>query len=255
MSEVLTQDAISDDAFLGDALRVLQPRIGYRAGLDAVLLAATIAERGEAFRVLDAGAGVGVVGLCVARRIADAEVVLVEREPALADLALQNAERNGLAGRVSVVRGDVTGKADKLNQVPAEAFDVVLANPPFHAAGHGTASDKPLKAASHAMGGDELDAWVRFAARVARPGGTLTTIHKADAITDLLDAFGRRFGAIRVKPVYARVGEPAIRVIVSGIKGSRGRPEIRPPIVLHGDGHGFTPELSAILREGAPLAM
>ena len=62
---------------------MLQPQNGYRAGLDAVLLAAA-APATPGIRVLDVGAGVGVVGLAVARRIADAHVTLVERDPLLA---------------------------------------------------------------------------------------------------------------------------------------------------------------------------
>ena len=61
----------TDDAFLGGGLRILQPKDGYRAGIDAVLLAAAAPVRaGRKERVLDVGAGVGVVGLAVARRAA-----------------------------------------------------------------------------------------------------------------------------------------------------------------------------------------
>ena len=62
---------------------VLQPAAGYRAGLDAVLLAAAAPlQPGRVEQVLDVGAGVGVVGLAVARRAADAVVTMVEREAA-----------------------------------------------------------------------------------------------------------------------------------------------------------------------------
>ena len=81
---------MTNDAFLGDALNVLQPQAGYRAGVDAVLLAATVPDSGR-ISVLDAGAGVGVVGLVRGAAVRAAQVTLVEREPELADLAQQNA--------------------------------------------------------------------------------------------------------------------------------------------------------------------
>ena len=100
---------LTSDAFLGGALDILQPASGYRAGLDAVLLAAACGARtGDGARVLDAGAGVGVAGLCLARRVADADVTLVEREPVLAGLARENIVRNALAERVHVVELDIT---------------------------------------------------------------------------------------------------------------------------------------------------
>jgi len=52
----------TDDAFLGGALRILQPKTGFRAGMDSLLLAASIDGRGH---ILDVGAGAGVVGLDV----------------------------------------------------------------------------------------------------------------------------------------------------------------------------------------------
>lgn len=246
--------AVTDDAFLGDALRILQPKAGYRAGVDAVLLAATAVSSVDT--VLDAGAGVGVVGLCVARRLPDARVTLLEREGELVATARENVARNLLGDRVCVVQGDIVGSAALLrDSVPDESFAAVLANPPFYLDGRGTVAATSLKAVSHSMDVGDLDQWARFAARVVRPGGTFTMVHTADALSRLLGAFGQRFGAIKIKPVYARTGEPAIRVIVSGVKGSRAPLQIRDGLILHGMGNDFRPEVAAILRDGAPLAI
>lgn len=248
---------LTDDAFLGGRLHVLQPRNGYRAGLDAVLLAASVraGSGADALRIVDAGAGVGVVGLCVAARIADARVVLVEREPALVDLARQNVARNGLSDRVNVVAGEVTGQSSAFDSTAAgrETATHVLANPPFTQTGQGSASPNDLKTAAHQMAGDDLDRWARFLAYVAAPGGTATMIHRADSLRGVLDALAGRFGALAVLPIHSRAGEPATRIIVSGIKGSRAPLSIKPGLVLHGDGKSFRPEIEAILRHGAPL--
>ena len=68
---------LTEDAFLGGQLRLKQLKSGHRAGHDAVLLAAaTPARSGD--RVADLGAGVGVAGLAVARRVAGIDLVLVE---------------------------------------------------------------------------------------------------------------------------------------------------------------------------------
>src|SRR5262245_23967423 len=105
----LPPEDVSDDAFLGGQLQILQPRAGYRAGLDAVVLAATVRGQGnDQVRVLDAGAGAGVVGLCVARRLGQAQAVLVERDRTLAGLARANIARNGLEARARVVQWDLT---------------------------------------------------------------------------------------------------------------------------------------------------
>jgi len=112
----------TDDAFLGGSLRILQPKDGYRAGIDAVLLAAAAPVRvSRKERVLDVGAGVGVVGLAVARRAPRADMTLVERESLLAHLARCNIERNGLQARVRLVQADVSRRLDELPELRSDA--------------------------------------------------------------------------------------------------------------------------------------
>jgi tRNA1(Val) A37 N6-methylase TrmN6 len=244
---------VTDDTFLGGALAVLQPATGYRAGLDAVLLSASVAGDGQ--HILDAGAGVGVVGLAVARRFANARVVLVERDATLVDLARRNIARNDLGSRVRVIEADLVrplGSEPELSAL-AGTFDHVLANPPFHVEGRGTKATDPVKAGANAMPAGDLDRWARFMASMARAGGTVTVIHRADALRDVLDVFVGRFGGPLVLPIHAREGESASRVIVQAVKGSRAPLELRSGLVLHDAGSGFRPAVEAVLRRGAAL--
>lgn len=249
-------ETASEDVFLGDALTVRQPRNGYRAGTDAVLLAAWIGpESAGKGPILDVGSGVGVVGLCAAARCPDAKVLLVEREPDLAVLARHNIKRNGLEMRVSVVEADIARSSDALlhSGIASETFPIVLANPPYHQEGRSTAAPSPLKAASHQMAQDALDTWGRFMCRMAAPGGRVAMIHKAEALPQILSVFEGRFGGINVLPIYPRADASAIRVIVSGIKGSRAPIAIKPALVLHGPEQAFLPEIEAVFRHGAAL--
>lgn len=244
---------LTQDAFLGDRLTVLQPKSGYRAGTDAVLLAASVgATRSPELRVLDVGAGVGVVGLCVAARIEASRVVLVEKNSDLATLARKNVLQNGFTDRVDVVDADVLGRANEL-ELEAESFDHVLSNPPFYDAGAARASSNNLKAAAHVMPSGGLDNWLRFMARMTRPGGQATMIHVAERLGDVIGAFERRFGGLLLQPLHPRAGVPANRIIVQGTKGSRRPMQLLAGIVLHNEGHGFQPEIDQILRAPNPL--
>jgi tRNA1(Val) A37 N6-methylase TrmN6 len=246
----------SEDLFLGGALVMEQPRDGYRAGTDAVLLAALISpEKAGIGPILDAGAGVGVVGLCIAQRCPEARVLLVERESDLVLLARRNIARNGVGERVSVVEADITRATDALNAagVVSETFPIVVTNPPYHDGRRSTAAESRLKAASHQMPDTALEDWARFMCRMAAPDGLAAMIHKAEALPLILAAFEGRFGALSVLPIHARPGDAAIRVIVTGVKGSRAPLTIRPGLVLHGPDLNFVPEIEAVFRHGAAL--
>lgn len=248
--------ASTRDAFLGGAVIVDQPRHGYRAGLDAVLLAASVPAHGKGrpIRLLDVGAGVGVVGLCVAARLPEADVTLVEQSPELCALAAGNITANQLADRARVTEQNILdGTATSDATVPDNAYDVTVSNPPFYDVAAHRQSPHALKAASHAMPDQGLDQWLRFMARKTRPGGTAIVIHRADKLGVLLAGFAPRFGAICVLTLHPRVGVPASRIIVRGIRGSRGPLTIASGIALHGPDDRFTPELERVLK--TPVAL
>lgn len=248
------------DAFLGEALWLLQPARGYRAGIDAVFLAAAAQpyEGQPGLAILDAGAGAGAVGLLAAWRlskVAQTRVTLLEKAPELASLAERNARDNGLAGLAETVCADFLAPDAELRRggLVRESFDLVLSNPPYHAASRGTVSADALKAGSHAMPEDGLERWARAMARYARPGGQVVMVHKAQALAEVLTVLSPRFGNLVVLPLHPRQGEPASRILIRGTKGSRAPLSLRPGFVLHADGNAFTPAATAILRDGAGL--
>src|SRR4029077_5475111 len=109
--EIRTDKApdVTEDAFLGGALRLRQLKSGHRAGHDAMLLAAATPAR-PGNRVADLGAGVGAAGLAVAKRVAGIDLILVEIDAVLAGLASTNAAANAIAADVIVL--DVESAAD-----------------------------------------------------------------------------------------------------------------------------------------------
>jgi tRNA1(Val) A37 N6-methylase TrmN6 len=244
----------TDDAFLGGQLTIAQTRNGSRAGLDAVFLAAACpAEPGQ--RVLDLGAGSGIVALATACRIRDTQVTGIELDPELCELARSNAKRNKLSDRARFIIGDVTGPARKLAEagLTLDSFDHAVANPPFLTAGDSRLpSDKRLRLA-HALNPGDLDKWIKCLATFLKPDGTATIIHRADALPQLLEHCKGRLGGLSIFPLFPRVGAPASRIILQGRKGSRAPLNLERGLVLHETGQQFTPEAQAILRGGAGL--
>jgi tRNA1(Val) A37 N6-methylase TrmN6 len=189
--------------------------------------------------------------------VPDIEVVLVERDPGLAALARDNIAGNALGARVRVTIADVTCPLRELAELNAlaECFDHVLVNPPYNIEGHGTLAAEPRKAAANAMPAGSLERWMRFAAAMLRPGGTVTLIHRPDALEELLAALARRFGDVVLLPVHPYAGAPASRLLASAVKGSRAPLQLRSGLILHNADRSLQPQIEAILRHGAALAL
>ncbi|MBI4183294.1 MAG: methyltransferase [Proteobacteria bacterium] len=249
----MDDEGLSEDSLLGGRLRLRQPGAGFRVAIDSVLLAAAVpAARGA--HVLDAGAGVGGAALCLAARVPGCRVTGIEVDPALARLAGENAVLNRMADQVRVIAGDILAPPPGLD--PA-SFDHVMANPPHLDPGAGRASPSRARAAASVEGRAGLADWVAFAMTMVRPKGSVTFVHRADRIAELVAALerARGAGAITVFPLWPRRGEAAKRVLVSARRGVRSRSRLAFGLVLHEAGGGFTAEAEAVLRDAAPLVL
>jgi tRNA1(Val) A37 N6-methylase TrmN6 len=244
-----SDEEVTEDTLLNGRVRLLQPRRGHRAGSDAVLLAAALAPT-DGETVVDLGAGSGAVGLMMAAAAHAAQVIFVERDPALVALCWRNIALNGLDGRARVVAADILERG---SLGLAGAADILVTNPPFLEPDRARASPDPGRAAAHLLSDQGLGDWIAAAADLLKPKGRLALIHRADRLSDCLRHLQGRFGGTAVTAVHPRLDEAAIRVVLTAVKGSRAPLCLAPPLVLHGADGRFTPEAAAI-HGGASLS-
>jgi tRNA1(Val) A37 N6-methylase TrmN6 len=240
---------VTQDGALGGRIRLIQSKDGYRAGVDAALLAAACGARaGE--RVLEAGCGAGAVLLAAAVRSPGARFVGVERDPQALSVAQANIAANGLADRVTAVAGDIGDPFSRLGMKP---FDAALANPPFF--DDPAALRGPGAAKREAWIAEEgLGAWATFLIKAVREGGAITLIHRADRLADILSLLAPKAGSFQVRAVHPFADAPAKRVMVRAIKTGKAPLRLLPPLILHErGGTKHTDEVEAILRGEAGL--
>jgi tRNA1(Val) A37 N6-methylase TrmN6 len=235
---------LTEDALLGGRVRLLQPVRGYRVAVDAPLLAAAVDAR-PGDRVLDLGAGVGAVGLCVARRVAGCSVLCVELQTALAELAQRNARLNDLHDRVGVLVHDLAEPLPSL-----APFDHVVSNPPYLAAAVADPSPNRSKALATVESSADLARWLAVAAGAAKPAGSLLLIHRSDRLEEAVQGLAALgWGDLAIKRL-----PPAPRVLLRARRADRLVRREAPPLLLHAAHGGYTAHAEAVLRGGAALA-
>ena len=244
----MTEDAedFTEDRLLNGRVSLRQPRQGFRAGLDAVLLAAFVpAKPGEA--VLEAGPGSGTAFLCLAARVPGLTVRAVEREAAMVALARENAAQAGLAAQIE--QGDIADLALARALGPvAHGF----ANPPYWPGG--TPPPGAIRRAATHEAGPGLADWVGFLAAAIASRGSLSLILPAARFDTAVAAMREHgFGAMELLPLWPRAGVAAKRVLLRARKGARSPAKILPGLVLHEVDGRFTEAAEAILRDAAPL--
>lgn len=230
-----------------------QPDAGYRAGVDAVFLAAACpAQPGES--VLELGCGIGAAIFCLGARVPELSLTAVERQASMVELARRNAADLDL--KASIFQADLTDLPPELR---AQSFHHVIANPPYFDRAESLSSPEPSREA--AMGAKTpLSAWVSVAAKRLRPKGWLTIIHRPERLGDLLGAImGAGLGSVQVQPLQPRAARDANLLLVRARKDGRAPLRLHAPIRIHArevhesDGEDYTAEIRGVLREGAAM--
>jgi tRNA1(Val) A37 N6-methylase TrmN6 len=237
-------------------LRLRQRRSGHRAGHDAVLLAAATPAR-SGYRVIDFGAGVGAAGLALARRVAGVELVLVEIDPGLAELARDNALSNAIAAETVVLDLNANAEAFAASGLAPDSADVVLMNPPFNDPARHRASPEKTREIAHVATAGTLQGWIHAARRTLKSGGTLSLIWRADGLSEVLAALDRGFGSLMILPVHGDPAAPAIRVLVRATKGGKAPMRLCAALMLNDESGAPNKQVREVLagKGGLPLAI
>lgn len=253
MTSILDTE-LSHDAFLGGRVHLWQPKRGYRAGIDPVLLAAATPARGGD-SVLELGCGSGAAALCLAARVPGVTVTGAELQADYAALARRSAEESGLP--VEIVTADLRALPDALRQ---QSFDHVICNPPYFERTRGTGAEDRGRDAGRG-GETPLADWIEVAARRLAPRGTLTLIQRIDRLPEVLAAAAGRLGSPVLRPIAGRRAKPPHLFLFQARKGGRAGFVLAPALILHtGDRHdadreSYRPEVSAVLRNAADLPL
>jgi len=238
----------SYDTLFDGKLICTQSQDGYRFSIDAVLLAHFVAPRRHD-RILDLGAGCGVVSLILACRHADVSLVCLEVQESLVRLIRHNARANEMEQRIRVVPGDLCA----INGlVAAGDFDLVVCNPPYYRVDSGRHNVNEEQTVARHEVKARLEDVVQAAAFALRTKGRLAMIYPASRIASLLAAMKHcRLEPKRMRAVHAYPEANASLCLVEAVKCGGDEVSMLPPLYIYSySGGEYTPEVAAWYRWG-----
>lgn len=211
-------------------------RCAMKVGTDGVLLGAW-ADVAHAKRVLDVGAGCGLISLMLAQRFPQIHVTALELDSDAAIQAQENAAESPFAMQVDVVEGDFADFALQDDGRTFEAFDAIVSNPPFFEEDL-LPPDGARANARHTAAGLNFENLVAGSARLLCDGGTLSVIIPKDAQLRFHAICNRHgFSLLRATDVRTVIRKAPKRVMLHFVKSRSATAEVlRDEIVLMQDG-------------------
>ncbi|MBL1419213.1 MAG: methyltransferase [Alphaproteobacteria bacterium] len=248
----------TDDDFLNGLVKLRQPKKGYRAGSDALLLAASLpAINGK---MLEVGAGVATPSICYLARLAGdfkPHITAIEKYDNVAELAQYNVQQNNFDAQIDILNVDIFDKAatHEKHGLMADSFDHIFSNPPFFDPAKGKTSRDDYKALAHSIKQDDLQLWLIFMVRLLKNKAFMSIIYPMEHLYTVLKILENRVGDLRIRPIFSKYNAPATRFLLQAKKGSRAPLKMLPDLVLRHDDGTVTDFAERVFRHGDGIEM
>lgn len=232
------------DQLFSTHVKIIQNKAVFSYSVDSVLLSRfpKLPSKGL---IVDLCSGNGAVGLFASSQT-KADIVLVELQDRLADMAERSVALNQLSQQVTVINDDLKHLTQHLKP---STVDLILCNPPYFKA---TETSKKNLSQHYLLARHEittnLDEICRVAQQALKSNGRLALVHRPDRFIEILDTLRRyNLAPKRIQFVYPKSSKEANMLLIEAIKdGSTEGLRILPPLFIHEENGDYTDDIRAI---------
>ncbi len=237
---ILTHDSISLRG--SGVVSITQPEKGFRFTLDSLLLADFCRIKPHD-RVLEPGAGTGIISLLLAKKFPHARFVADEVEPRAFTLLCRNIEHNGLTGAIVPLDRDIRHLGRSITQ---GSFDVIIANPPYTKCGTGRKNPSRERQTARQDQNADLPCWLDLQT-VLKNKGRFFLVFPASRSAEMMSLLReRRLEPKRLRSVHPYQDKPASLVLIEAMKTGGAGLVVLPPLIVHEKRGGYTEEMRQI---------
>lgn len=243
-TELKENERIDDLQYKG--LKVIQNSKYFCFGIDSIILSDFAKNIKKDSKVVDLGTGSGVIGLLLCEKTMLKEMIGVEIQEDIANMAKRSIKLNNLEEKFKILEVDIN-KVFKEKILEKNQYDVVVMNPPYKEMGTGIVNGEEKKLIARHEIKATLSDFISCAAKLLKDKGELYLVHKPERVVDIIQKMREnKIEPKEIKIVYPSQNKEATLVLVKGIKGAKKFLKISEPLYIYNEKGEYTEEIKKI---------
>ena len=227
-------------------LKIIQNKTAFCFGIDSVLLSDFAKEIKNNSKVADLGTGNGIVGLLLCKKTKLNQIIGVEIQEEIAEMAERSIKLNDLEEQFKILNVDINDIFKK-NILQKNTFDAVVMNPPYKEVGNGETNENSSKLIARHEVKATLSDFIKVAAGLLKDKVELYLVHKPERIVDIMQEMrANKIEPKKMRLVYPYENETPSIVLIKGVKGGKKFFSVDKPLVIYQNNGEYTQDIKNI---------
>ena len=255
----LNEDERIDDLEIKN-MKIIQNKNGFCFGIDSVLLSDFAKEIKDNSRCIDLGTGTGILGILLCAKTKLSEIIGIEIQKEVADMAKRSIELNKLEKKFKIINMDLKEIINKKNNnneinnlknnLEKNSFDYVVTNPPYKKINTGKINENEKQLISRHEVAADLNNFIETASYLLKDKGTIFMVHRPDRLVDILEKMRKeKIEPKEIKFVYPKIEKEPNLILIKGIKNARPFLKVDKPIYIYNEDGNYTDEILRIYNK------
>ena len=240
--ELKQDERIDDLEFNG--LKIIQNKNGFCFGIDSVLLSDFAKNMRKNSKVIDLGTGTGIINILLSGKTTAKELVGVEVQEDVADMAKRSVKLNGVEGKIEILNKNIL---DLKNIYNKGYFDVVVTNPPYKKINTGLINEENKKMISRHEITANLRDFIHISSYLLKDHGEFFMVHRPERLVDILWTMREeKIEPKKIKFVYPNENKKTNLVLIKGVKNGNSFLEFEDNLYVYNQNGNYTDEILKI---------
>lgn len=240
--QLIEDERIDDLEYKG--LKIIQNRKWFCFGIDSIILTNFANETKKGSKILDLGTGTGIISILMSKKIENSQIVAVEIQKQVAEMANKSIKLNNLENRIKLINENIKNIDKILNK---GTFDVVITNPPYKKEKTGVLNENDVKMISRHEITACLEDFIRISAEQLKDNGTFYMINRPERLADIIEYLRKyKLEPKIIRFVHPNKNKAPNELLIKAVKNGGEFLKVEKPLYIYDENGAYTQEILKI---------